>query len=58
MSDGGAVVSVASTAGWYWRDHLDEVKRLVDAPDFEAGVKAGTDFLPNGKDASRAARKH
>src|SRR5687768_3502132 len=26
MGDGGAVVSVASTVGWYWRDHLDEVK--------------------------------
>ncbi|MDX2600311.1 coniferyl-alcohol dehydrogenase [Streptomyces caniscabiei] len=51
MSAGGAVVSVASTAGWYWRDHLDEVTRLVHAPDFAAGVQIGTESLANGKDA-------
>ncbi|WP_416966828.1 coniferyl-alcohol dehydrogenase [Streptomyces sp. 4F14] len=51
MNAGGAVVSVASTAGWYWRDHLEEVERLVRAPDFAAGVAAGADVLANGKDA-------
>ncbi|MFF4260203.1 coniferyl-alcohol dehydrogenase [Streptomyces sp. NPDC001663] len=51
MNAGGAVVSVASTAGWYWRDHLDEVRRLVRAPDFETGVKTGAEVLANGKDA-------
>lgn len=30
---GGAVVSVASTAAWYWRDHLDEIRALIDAHD-------------------------
>jgi NAD(P)-dependent dehydrogenase (short-subunit alcohol dehydrogenase family) len=30
---GGAVVSVASTAAWYWRDHLDQIRAVIDAPD-------------------------
>ncbi|MBA2946756.1 coniferyl-alcohol dehydrogenase [Streptomyces himalayensis] len=51
MNAGGAVVSVASTAGWYWRDHLEEVAKLVSAPDFEAGVKTGAACLDTGKDA-------
>jgi NAD(P)-dependent dehydrogenase (short-subunit alcohol dehydrogenase family) len=29
--DGGAVVNVASTAGWFWRDHLDEVRSILGA---------------------------
>ncbi|MET8080322.1 coniferyl-alcohol dehydrogenase [Streptomyces sp. NPDC005303] len=51
MTAGGAVVSVASTAGWYWRNHLEQVTRLVQAPTFEAGVQAGVEALTNGKDA-------
>jgi NAD(P)-dependent dehydrogenase (short-subunit alcohol dehydrogenase family) len=37
IRSGGAVVSVASTAGWYWRDHLSEVVALVNSADFETG---------------------
>lgn len=28
---GGSVVSVASTSGWFWRDHLDEVGEIIAA---------------------------
>jgi NAD(P)-dependent dehydrogenase (short-subunit alcohol dehydrogenase family) len=31
MRPGGSVINVASTAGWYWRDHLDDVRALIDA---------------------------
>lgn len=39
MTSGGCVVSVASTAGWYWRSHLEEVAALVQTPDFAAGLE-------------------
>lgn len=29
--DGGCVISVASTSGWFWRDHLDEVSEIIAA---------------------------
>lgn len=29
--DGGSVVSVASTSGWFWRDHLAELRMLIAA---------------------------
>lgn len=29
--DGGCVVSIASTSGWFWRDHLGEVKEIIAA---------------------------
>ncbi|MEV5898402.1 coniferyl-alcohol dehydrogenase [Streptomyces sp. NPDC048253] len=51
MKAGGAVVSVASTAAWYWRSHLDEVNRLVAAPSYDAGVKTGMEMLASGKEA-------
>jgi NAD(P)-dependent dehydrogenase (short-subunit alcohol dehydrogenase family) len=38
MTTGGSVVSVASTAGWYWRSHLPEVAALVETSDFAAGL--------------------
>lgn len=31
IHDGGCVVSVASTSGWYWRDHLDELREIIAA---------------------------
>lgn len=31
MRSGGVVINVASTAGWYWRDHLDDVRAVIDA---------------------------
>ncbi|MFB9857195.1 SDR family oxidoreductase [Paenarthrobacter aurescens] len=39
MVAGGAVVNVASTSGWYWRDHLDEVAALIQAPDVDTALK-------------------
>lgn len=39
---GGAVVNIASTAGWFWRDHLVEIRALLDAPSPEA-VRAVVD---------------
>jgi NAD(P)-dependent dehydrogenase (short-subunit alcohol dehydrogenase family) len=29
--DGGSVISVASTSGWFWRDHLDEISEVIAA---------------------------
>lgn len=39
---GGCVVNVASTSGWFWRDHLDDVGELLRArdPDEIAAVVA------------------
>lgn len=31
IGDGGCVVSVASTSGWFWRDHLDVTKSIINA---------------------------
>ena len=31
MTQGGAVINVASTAGWYWRDHLSDIRALIGA---------------------------
>jgi NAD(P)-dependent dehydrogenase (short-subunit alcohol dehydrogenase family) len=39
MVTGGAVVNVASTSGWYWRDHLDELAALIQAPDVDSALK-------------------
>lgn len=36
--DGSAVVTVASTSGWYWRDHLTEVLQVVEARDVDAAL--------------------
>jgi NAD(P)-dependent dehydrogenase (short-subunit alcohol dehydrogenase family) len=38
MRPGGCVVSVASTAGWYWRSHLDEVTALLRTSDYATGL--------------------
>lgn len=31
MSPGGAVVNIASTSGWFWRDHIEELLTLIRA---------------------------
>lgn len=31
IAHGGAVVNIASTSAWYWRDHLNEVKEIIQA---------------------------
>lgn len=31
IPSGGVVVNVASTAGWYWRDHLDDIGAVIEA---------------------------
>jgi NAD(P)-dependent dehydrogenase (short-subunit alcohol dehydrogenase family) len=40
IATGGSVVNVASTSGWYWRDHLDEVASLIQAPTVEEAMEA------------------
>lgn len=39
---GGSIINVASTSGWYWRDHLDEVAALIQAPNVETALEALT----------------
>ncbi|MFE7419999.1 SDR family oxidoreductase [Rhodococcus sp. NPDC057529] len=48
ITAGGAVVSVASTAGWYWRDHLDDVNRLIDTPDYSNALSLTSDLVADG----------
>lgn len=31
ISAGGAVVNIASTSGWFWREHIDELLTLIGA---------------------------
>lgn len=38
ISDGGAVVNVASTAGNHWRKHLDVIQRFISTRTFEEGA--------------------
>jgi NAD(P)-dependent dehydrogenase (short-subunit alcohol dehydrogenase family) len=45
LAAGGAVVSVASTAAWYWRDHLDQIRALIDASDLGAWRTAHGDDI-------------
>lgn len=35
IATGGSIVNVASTAGWHWRDHLDEITTLISAADVD-----------------------
>lgn len=39
MRPGGAIVSVASTAGMFWLENYDMARALVDTPTFEAGLE-------------------
>jgi NAD(P)-dependent dehydrogenase (short-subunit alcohol dehydrogenase family) len=38
LTDGGAVINVASAAGSGWRDRLDLSRELIATPDFDAGL--------------------
>jgi NAD(P)-dependent dehydrogenase (short-subunit alcohol dehydrogenase family) len=40
MVTGGAVVNVASTSGWYWRDNIAETAKLIQAADPDAALAA------------------
>jgi NAD(P)-dependent dehydrogenase (short-subunit alcohol dehydrogenase family) len=31
ITPGGAVVNIASTSGWFWRDHIDELQDIIGA---------------------------
>lgn len=38
ITNGGSVINIASTSSWYWKDHLTELKRVLEArteADFE-----------------------
>ena len=39
LDAGGAIVSVASTAGMFWLENYDMARALVDTPTFEAGLE-------------------
>ena len=36
---GGSVVNVASSAGWKWRDFIDQLQGLMDTNDFSSGMR-------------------
>lgn len=46
--DGGCVVSVASTSGWFWRDHLDEVRAIIAARTDDQIGDVIARFVPDG----------
>jgi len=46
--DGGCVVSVASTSGWFWRDHLDEVSQIISARSDQAISEVIAQFVTDG----------
>jgi len=48
IPDGGCVVSVASTSGWFWRDHLDEVGAIISARTDEETAVVIDRFVPDG----------
>jgi len=43
IARGGSVVNVASSAGWKWRDFIDQLRGLMDTADFASGM----DWLTN-----------
>lgn len=51
MRAGGAITNVASIAGAQWQAHLDEVRRLLATPDYDAGVAWVRDHPMDGKRA-------
>lgn len=51
MPDGGCVVNLASTAGWYWRDSLGPLKDLLSLATFVDGLEWAAAHLPTGYDA-------
>lgn len=48
ICDGGAIVNIASTSGWYWRDHLDEVREIVAARSDEEIDEVVSRLVPDG----------
>lgn len=48
IADGGCVVSVASTSGWFWRDHLDEVREIIAARTDDEIASVIDRFVPDG----------
>jgi len=48
---GGSITHVASIAGAQWASNLDEVKRLLETPDYESGVDWVKDHPMDGKRA-------
>lgn len=38
--DGGSVVNVASTSGWYWKDHLNDVEALIASATPDEALRA------------------
>jgi NAD(P)-dependent dehydrogenase (short-subunit alcohol dehydrogenase family) len=51
MPDGSTVVNVASTAGWYWRDHLAEVGELLRARSEDEITDVIARLVPDGQQA-------
>ena len=48
MNQGGAVVNVASTSSWYWRDHLEEIAAVLKARTDSEIDHVVTDFIHYG----------
>jgi len=51
IRQGGSITHVASIAGAQWAANLDEVKRLLETPDYESGVDWIKDHPMDGKRA-------
>ncbi|MGU3432648.1 SDR family oxidoreductase [Actinomycetes bacterium M1A6_2h] len=51
ITTGGAVVSVASTAGWNWRDHLDDVETLLATTSYGDGLVLSNTLVSDGYNA-------
>ena len=48
LADGGCVVNVASTSGWFWRDHLDDVRQIIAARSSAEIADVTARLVPDG----------
>ncbi len=51
LSEGGSVVNIASTASWFWRDHLSDVGQILEARTEEQVADVCANLIHDGHTA-------
>ncbi len=48
MPEGSAIVNIASTSGWHWRDHLTDLARVLAARSDDEKAAVVDELIPDG----------
>lgn len=48
IAQGGAVINIASTSGWFWRDHIQELQALINSEGDSEIEQALSEHVPDG----------